>query len=403
MGIRGNHPSWESLNRVVPPGPLTIIKRYAMACDFEVALNDATAEVDAQFALDALDEIDRLESRLSIFRSDSTISRVNLLASELDVPVEEDVWEILCMALDYAEQTHGAFDPTASPLWRVWGFAKRDGEFPSAEAIAQAREKTGIAHVRLNPERRAVAFDQSGVELNFGAIGKGYALDRAAQILLEGGVNDFLIQGGKSSALAHGGRVNDYRYDAELESSADAPVAPTEELDEESGLPKRCGKRARTAEEDAAAALEAWLPSDLTSIDPSVRYANQRTGWTVGLSHPLAPDKRLGELWLQDTALGSSGSTYQFFRSGGKRYSHIIDPRSGYPAQGVLATTVLTPSAAVADALATAFFVLGPEQTQAYCDAHPEVGAIVILESERHCSGLEIEVFNLSYQTLRLY
>ena len=122
--------------------------------------------------------------------------------------------------------------------------------------------------------------------------------------------------------------------------------------------------------------------------------ARRYPGWTIGVAHPLFPERRLGEICLRDRALATSGSTYQFFRCGGKRYSHVVDPRTGYPTTGVLSTTVLAPTATEADALSTAFFVLGPEKTAAFCAKRPEIGALLVLERETS-PGFEIATFNL--------
>ena len=105
---------------------------------------------------------------------------------------------------------------------------------------------------------------------------------------------------------------------------------------------------------------------------------NAERGWSISLRHPLRHEHRIGELWLRDRACGTSGSGNQFFHFEGKRYGHIIDPRSGYPADDLLSATVLAPTAAEADALATAFFVMGCEQALAYCQQHPELAAVLI-------------------------
>ncbi|HZS08548.1 MAG TPA: FAD:protein FMN transferase [Blastocatellia bacterium] len=101
-------------------------------------------------------------------------------------------------------------------------------------------------------------------------------------------------------------------------------------------------------------------------------------GWPVGIRHPLRRDTRFATLRLRDSAMATSGSAEQYFESGGKRYGHIIDPRSGVPASGVLGVTVAASSAAVADALATAFYVAGREAAERYCADHPEVLVVMI-------------------------
>lgn len=123
-------------------------------------------------------------------------------------------------------------------------------------------------------------------------------------------------------------------------------------------------------------------------------------GWTVGIRHPRQPGQRLAVLRLRETALATSGSEEQFFEYDGQRYGHILDPRTGWPAEGVAGVTVVTPSAALADALATAFYVGGRALAEAYCAAHPGTLAVlmerdalqpVILGHNPQC---EVEIIN---------
>jgi FAD:protein FMN transferase len=106
-------------------------------------------------------------------------------------------------------------------------------------------------------------------------------------------------------------------------------------------------------------------------------------GWPVGLRNPLLPHERLATILLKDQALSTSGSNVQFFRHAGKRYGHILDPRTGWPAEELLSVTVTAPTAAWADALSTAFFVGGVENSLRYCDNHPEIGAIFVRPPQR--------------------
>ena len=105
---------------------------------------------------------------------------------------------------------------------------------------------------------------------------------------------------------------------------------------------------------------------------------NGHAGWPVGIGNPLFTEKRLGTLLLCDRAMATSGSNIQFFRHEGRRYGHILDPRTGWPVEGMLSVTVLAPSAALADALSTAFFVMGVEKAGLCCENWPEVGVILI-------------------------
>jgi len=106
-------------------------------------------------------------------------------------------------------------------------------------------------------------------------------------------------------------------------------------------------------------------------------------GWSVGVRNPLRLDHYLGEIRLRDRALATSGSGTQFFIHEGQRYGHILDPRTGWPAQEVLTSTVIAPTAALAEALSTAFYVLGSKQAEVYCQQHAEISAILVCPPDR--------------------
>jgi thiamine biosynthesis lipoprotein len=106
-------------------------------------------------------------------------------------------------------------------------------------------------------------------------------------------------------------------------------------------------------------------------------------GWIIGLRHPLRPAERLAEFVLRDQALSTSGSGTQFFIRRGRRYGHILDPRTGRPAEGLYSATVVAPTAAEADALSTAFYVMGPAAVSEYCVNQPNIGALLIIPGPR--------------------
>lgn len=321
----------------VLPGPLTVYSRRAMAADFEVSVNEG--DVNALAAFTALDDITRLEELLSVFLATSEVGRVNQLAAEIDIHVSDELIGYLSLCRDLWEKTDGAFDITCSPLWQAWGFSRHKGEVPDEETLTNAMKCVGMSHVRIDRETSRVAFDQAGVSINFGGIGKGIAIDRAATLLQEGRLGSFLIHGGKSSIFASGGRKGDR-------------------------TPRR------------------RIPC-----------------WTIGLGHPLKPNARLGRIHLVDQAIGTSGSQYQFFRFRGRRLSHIINPKTGQPAEGILAATVIAPSATVADALSTAFFILGYDKTVQYCEKNPDISVILLLET-RISPGYELKTVNIDEDTV---
>ena len=327
---------------------LLSVSREAMACLFEVVFDAALYRAQTDVAMGALELVSRLEDQLTIYRDKSEVMRINREADAGPVVVETGLFELLQRAVALSEATGGAFDVTAGPLAKVWGFHRRQGQMPSPKEIAAALQLVGSQSLHLQAETRSIRFLRSGVELNLGAIGKGYALDRAANALIAGGLHDFLIHGGNSSVLARGGRGN-----------AECGIRNAESQSEHSAL-----------------------------------RAPNSAFWTVALRHPLRPDVRLAEFILRDQALGTSGSGTQFFHHQGRRYGHIIDPRTGWPADQVLSATVIAPTAEQADALSTAFYVLGLEAARALCAAHPEISAL--LATQASAGQIELHPINLA-------
>jgi len=285
------------------------VHRTAMACRVEVTLEQRDGDWICA-ATEALDEADRVESLLTIFRDSSELSRVNREASTGCENVDAEVFAILQRCALLTADTDGAFDITSTPLSRCWGFLRRDGRVPPDEAIREAQACVGMSLVALDGERRSVTFAVDGMELNLNAIGKGYALDRMAGALDARGVRRALVSAGGSSVRAIGGSPG---------------------------------------------------------------------GWPIDVRSPLL-DAAIARLRLRDGALGTSGAGEQFVVEDGTRYGHVIDPRSGWPATGVISASVVTREAAMADALSTAFLIGGTALAERYCGEHPDTLALLVTD-----------------------
>ena len=105
-------------------------------------------------------------------------------------------------------------------------------------------------------------------------------------------------------------------------------------------------------------------------------------GWNVGIGHPWRPGYRLARVHLRNKGMATSAATFQHLEYQGRKLGHILDPRTGWPAEGMASVSVVAPTATEADALATAFFILGVEKARAYCLAHPEIGAVLLPKEE---------------------
>jgi len=192
----------------VPEQVVTEVTRRAMATEFGVVLpGEHHTAIEA--AIDALEELERIEAELSLFRPGSAISRINALAGIEPVRVSADVIEVLTRAVAISNLTGGAFDITAGPLVECWGFTRRRGRKPTAAEIAAARALVGSDRITIDTPQRTVFLQQAGMMINLGGIGKGFALDRVAARLIAAGVTSFLIHGGRSSVLARGSDNSD--------------------------------------------------------------------------------------------------------------------------------------------------------------------------------------------------
>jgi thiamine biosynthesis lipoprotein len=180
------------------------LSRRAMATTFEVVFPIGTPDALVMGEA-ALDLIDALEDQLTVYRDHSEVCRLNRLAPVGAVGVEERLFGLLEQAAQIATETGGAFDITAGALIKAWGFFRGPRRVPSDAERAEAMGQVGMRWVELRPQERAVRFLRPRLEMNLGAVGKGYALDRVAEMLAEKWKNPAgLLQGGFSSVYARG-------------------------------------------------------------------------------------------------------------------------------------------------------------------------------------------------------
>ncbi|MFO1457937.1 MAG: FAD:protein FMN transferase [Verrucomicrobiota bacterium] len=175
-----------------------------MATRFEVLLHGKRPEALRAAAEEALDEVERIENLISLYRAQTDIGRINAQAGGSAVRVSPETLCLLERARSLAERTDGAFDVTAGPLVRAWGFHGGTGRSPAPEAVEDAMGRTGWSRVTLDAAACSVRLGVPGAMLDLGAMGKGYALDRAAERLREAGVESAILHGGTSSMVAIG-------------------------------------------------------------------------------------------------------------------------------------------------------------------------------------------------------
>ena len=176
----------------------------AMATMFEIMIADEDPAFAAGAALAAFEEIDRLEQDLSRYSANSDITRINNLPPHGSVQVGLDTFQCLRLSRQFWEETGRAFDVTLGALMNCWVGGDKSLLHPSPEQIVRATERSGMHRLDLDEATMTVRVDDAGPLLDLGAIGKGYAVDRAVELLKEWGVVSALVHGGTSSAYAFG-------------------------------------------------------------------------------------------------------------------------------------------------------------------------------------------------------
>ena len=267
-----------------------------------------------------------LEVQLSAWLDRSEVGRLNRAAANVEVPLSAPTMAILHAArLAYAE-TDGAFDVTCLPQIDLWRQAAQRGIAPADAELAAARAASNWSQVRLT-ETGAVK-QQAGVQLDLGGIAKGYAIDRAVEVL------------------------------------------------------KRQG-----------------LPGGLVNLGGDLRcFGHTPAGglWTIDLQHPFGEGK-LGTITATDVAVCTSGDYRRYVEVDGRRRSHILDPRTGQPAEAAASATVMAPDAMTADIWATALSVLGAEGLDMLPD---EVDALIVVGDESHHHLLMTDGFGRRFRSL---
>jgi thiamine biosynthesis lipoprotein len=281
------------------------LKRYehrAMATVFEILIANEDPAFAEGTAHAAFGEIDRLEQELSRYVANSDVARINNLSPHGSLRVNLDTFHCLRLSRQYWEETGGAFDVTVGALKERWAGSDKSLLNPSPGEIERAGERSGMASLELDEAKMSVRVHGTVPCVDLGAIGKGYAVDRAVELLKEWGVGAALVHGGTSSVYAFG------------------------------------------------------RPGD-------------RRGWPVTLSDPGDHTEILEKILLSEEGFGGSG-----IRKG----RHIIDPRSGLPAECRRAAWVVSESAARSDALSTACMVMTPEEIGMCIGRDPRLRALLV-------------------------
>jgi thiamine biosynthesis lipoprotein len=259
----------------------------------------AEKAIEAGFA-----EIKKLGTLINYYSDTSELSEINRSAGIKPVRVSKETLELINIAVHTSEITDGAFDPSIAPVIKLWDFSRQNKKpsVPASNYIKNAMKLVDFEKIQINDITSEVYLQEKGMEIDLGGIAKGYAADKA--------VDAIKIKGIKAALIAVAGDIRGFGLNT-------------------TGKP-----------------------------------------WNVGIQDPR-PETESEKPWediiaslrLEDRAISTSGDYQRFFFQNGKRYHHILDPETGYPAYSdLISVTVIAPEGYVADGLSTAVFVLGIEK-----------------------------------------
>ncbi len=295
-----------------------------MGSRFDITVVAEDQEKGNHYIDAAIGEISRIEKLISSWDPDSQTSAINQNAGIRPVKVDRELFDLIDRSMGISRLTDGAFDISYASMDKIWKFDGSMTKMPSKEEIQASVDKVGYQNILLDKENSTVFLREKGMKIGFGAIGKGYAADRAKDLLMGMGVGSGIIN----------------------------------------------------------------ASGDMTT------WGKQPNGqeWKVAITNPMDKAKSFGLLPISNGAVVTSGNYEKFVTFDGVRYSHIIDPRTGLPATGILSATVFAPKAELADALATSVFVMGIETGLNLINQLPKIECIIIDEHGKIYKSNNIEI-----------
>ncbi len=295
--------------------------RYAysmqkMGSPFNIVLYADTKQMADSAAQESFKLVDSINLVCSDYDSTSELYKLRYAAVGIPIKVSPILFELIYIANKAYKDADGSFDITVGPLSRLWRSARRSQQFPTHAAINEARKRIGSNKVQIDSGAQTITFLHPNMQLDMGAIAKGYAADKVLALLQSHGITTALVDAGGDMVAF--------------------------------GMPP------------------------------------QKKGWTIGINVPGQQEKLLErKLVLSNKAVATSGDAFQFMLHEGKKYGHIIDPRTGYGVTFQRNVTVVAPTATTADWLATACSILTLEQVKILAKKYKSEVLITTLQNGR--------------------
>ncbi|WP_274476535.1 FAD:protein FMN transferase [Mangrovimonas aestuarii] len=295
-----------------------------MGSRFEITVVAQTETEANQYIDIAVDEISRIEKLISSWDANSQTSLINKNAGVKPVKVDKELIDLIERSIGISKLTDGAFDISYASMDKIWKFDGSMDQMPNEEEIKNSVAKVGYQNIVIDRAQGTVFLKLKGMKIGFGAIGKGYAADKAKTLLIEKGVVSGII--------------------------------------------------------NASGDMSTW------GVQPNGEE------WKVAITNPMDKSKAFALLPITDGAVVTSGDYEKYVSFNGVRYSHIIDPRTGYPATGILSVTIFAPMAELADALATSVFVMGKDVGIDRINQLPKVECVIVDEKGNLFTSKNIKI-----------
>lgn len=197
----------------------------AMGTSFTLVIYGQRSAYLQEVCTQVFQEIDELDDQMSNYKSSSELSSINREAARHAVMVEPRLFRLIQDSLEYSRSSGGAFDITVGPLMKAWGFFRGQGRLPSKAELAGVLKEIGYQHIKLDASARTIRFDAPGIEIDLGAIAKGYAVDRAVEVLRDNGISRALVSSGTSSLYALGSPPGEHGWNISVRNPLDTNKA----------------------------------------------------------------------------------------------------------------------------------------------------------------------------------
>jgi FAD:protein FMN transferase len=276
----------------------------------------------------AVAEISRIEQLLTTFKDSSQTNLVNAMAGIRPVQVDKEVFDLVYRAKKISGLTQGAFDISYGSIDKsLWNFDTNMKALPDAEKAKQSIRLINYNNIILDEIESTIFLKEKGMRIGFGGIGKGYAADRARQVLIQKGISKAVVN----------------------------------------------------------------AAGDLITL------GTQPNGqpWTVGIADPETKYYPFSQLAISNKAVATSGNYEKFVIIEGKKYSHTIDPKTGYPVSGIKSVTIISPSAELADAMTTPVMVMGIKAGLNMVNQLKELACIIIDDNNKLYTSNNVKITDI--------